>query len=423
MLLAPLFCFSQLNSPYSRFGVGNALPQASISNRGMGGISAAMSDVASLNFVNPASYGSLMYTNLDVGIEYNGNNLKSKEPVGNFRSNYGIISYLGIGVPLLTNNKKAIKNKTSWTLAFGLKPVTRISYKTLNTNWNGMDSVTTLYEGSGGVNEAFIGSALKIKNFSFGFNTGYLFGEKDYSSRIFFKNDTVSYYSANYENKTRFGGLFLNAGIQYEIPIKEGKVKLGAYGNLKGNYNGSHDQVIETFAYDNYGQPTQIDSVRKISGEKGTVTLPATYGVGFAVEKKHLLFGADFSTTQWNDYSFFGQKDNVQNSWMFKTGIQYYPASNNSTGYFNFVKYRAGFSVGQDYINVDNSLPLYNVSVGGGFPLKIKHSYYDRQYSVMNVTVEYGTRGNKNNNITESMFKVAIGFSLSDVWFIRPKYQ
>lgn len=389
----------------------------------MGGISAAMADPSSLNTLNPASYGSLIYTNLDVGIEYNGNNLKSKDPVGNFKSNYGIISSINIGIPLLSTNKKAFKNKTSWTLAFGLKPITRISYKTTATTYNGIDSITSLYEGSGGINEAYVGMGLKVKNFSVGFNTGYLFGEKDYSTRLFFKNDTVSYFNANYENKTRFGGLFLSAGMQYEFPIKGGTLHIGAYGNLKSQYNGTHDETIETFSYGNDGQTNRIDSVRELNNEKGKVTLPATYGFGFALEKDHFLFGADFETTQWDAYRFFGKKDFVQNSWIARAGIQYNPVATVSSGYFNFVKYRAGFSVGKDYINVDNNLPVYGFSLGGGFPLKVKHSYFDKQYSVMNITFEYGTRGSKNNNITESIFKVSVGFSLSDIWFLRQKYQ
>jgi hypothetical protein len=87
------------------------------------------------------------------------------------------------------------------------------------------------------------------------------------------------------------------------------------------------------------------------------------------------------------------------------------------------VKYRAGVSFGKDYIAVDHNLPLYTISLGGAFPLKLKHNFYDLQYSVMNLAFEYGNRGNKNNNITESIYRISVGFSLSDVWFRRQKYQ
>ena len=425
LLLAalPLLCFAQENSPYSRYGTGNLVPSGNIANRAMGGISAGVTDATTVNTVNPASYSNLIYTTLDVGFEYDGRNLKSKDPVGTYQSNNGIISYLQLGFPLLNGNKKALKNSTSWGITFGLKPISKINYKILSPSPNAIDSAATLFEGNGGVNEAFFGTGIRIKNFSFGINTGYLFGEKDYSTRLIFNNDTVNYYKANYATNTRFGGMFLNAGVQYAAKIKGGTLRFGAYGNLKQGYNASKDDLRETFDYNADGSPVRVDSVYENNGQKGTVQLPATFGAGFSIEKEHFLLGADFETTQWDDYRFFGQKDLVKNSWTARAGVQYYPATVGTKGYFNFVKYRAGVSFGSDYINVDNNLPLYTVSVGGGFPLKLKHNFYDLQYSVMNLSFEYGNRGNNNNNITESIYKISVGFSLSDVWFRRQKYQ
>ena len=425
LLLAalPLLCFAQENSPYSRYGTGNLVPSGNIANRAMGGISAGVTDATTVNTVNPASYSNLIYTTLDVGFEYDGRNLKSKDPVGTYQSNNGIISYLQLGFPLLNGNKKALKNSTSWGITFGLKPISKINYKILSPSPNAIDSAATLFEGNGGVNEAFFGTGIRIKNFSFGINTGYLFGEKDYSTRLIFNNDTVNYYKANYATNTRFGGMFLNAGVQYAAKIKGGTLRFGAYGNLKQGYNASKDDLRETFDYNADGSPVRVDSVYENNGQKGTVQLPATFGAGFSIEKEHFLLGADFETTQWDDYRFFGQKDLVKNSWTARAGVQYFPATVGTTGYFNFVKYRAGVSFGSDYINVDNNLPLYTVSVGGGFPLKLKHNFYDLQYSVMNLSFEYGNRGNNNNNITESIYKISVGFSLSDVWFRRQKYQ
>lgn len=428
LLLAglPMFCFAQENSPYSRYGIGNLVPTSNIANRGMGGISAGTSDATTVNTVNPASYGNLIYTTLDVGVEYDGRNLKSKNPLGSYKSNNGIISYLQLGFPLLNGNKKALKNKTAWAVTFGLKPISKINYKIQSSGRNSADSTEVLYEGNGGVNEAFLGTALKIKKFSIGVNTGYLFGEKDYNSKLLFNNDTVSYVNANYGNNTRFGGIFLTGGIQYEFDLKKngkknGVFRIGAYGDLKKQYSATRDELRETFNYNSDGSTATVDSVYEIKDQKGKVQLPASFGAGFSFEKEHVLFGIDYETTKWDDYRFFGQKDVVQNSWVTRAGIQYFPGS--GTGYFNYVRYRAGVSFGKDYIKADNDLPFYTVSVGGAFPLKLKHNFYDHQYSVMNLAVEYGNRGNKSNNITENIYKISLGFSLSDIWFIRQKYQ
>lgn len=424
----PLFCFAQENSPYSRYGVGNTVPLSNISNRAMGGISAGFLDPTAVNTLNPATYSGLVYTTLDVGFEYDGRKINSKNPEGNFQSNNATISYLQLGFPLLNGNKKASKSKTAWGVAFGLKPVTKINYKIETNARTSFDSTNTVYEGNGGINEAFIGTGLKLKNLSFGFNTGYLFGEKDYDTRLSFVNDTVDYHKAHYGTQTRFGGLFFDAGIQYGIPLKKngkknGELRIGAYGNLKQQYNASKDDVVETYEESSTGATQRIDSVFAKEDQKGKVQLPATLGVGFVFEKEHFLIGADYEMTNWDDYRFYGQKDLVKNDWTARVGLQYFPATIGTTGYFNFVKYRAGFSFGNDYIAVQNTIPVYTISLGGAFPLKLKHSFYDLQYSVMNFTFEYSNRGNNNNNLTENIYKVSLGFSLSDVWFRRSKYQ
>ncbi|MBW7838552.1 MAG: hypothetical protein H3C36_02700 [Chitinophagaceae bacterium] len=297
LFILPLFCYSQINSPYSRYGVGNLSSQGSISNRAMGGISAAMSDFAAMNTLNPATYGNLAYTNLDMGFEFTNNNLKSKSPVGNFKSNYAIFNYVSVGIPLLGGNKNALKKNTGWGMAIGLKPLSRINYKVSSIQRNAGDSLIYVYEGNGGVNQAFIGTGVKLKNFSVGFNTGYLFGEKDYSSRIEFINDTVSYYKGNYQTKSRFGGAFLDAGMQYEFKLKKGVFRVGAYSQLKANYNAKRDDIIETYDYDQTGAQVRLDSIFESKDQPGKVMMPSTYGVGIALETEHLMVGVDINSS------------------------------------------------------------------------------------------------------------------------------
>jgi hypothetical protein len=305
----PLFCVAQLNSPYSRYGVGNLVSQANIANRAMGGISAAYTDPTSINTINPASYSDLIYSTLNIGLEYDGLNLKSKNPLMDFKSKYGIIPYLEFGFPLLRGNKKAEKKKVSWGMAFGLKPISTISYKIGSSSF-AIDSSLTTYQGSGGINEAFLGTGIRIKNFSVGFNTGYLFGEKNYDTHLLFNNDSLNYYKTHYGSNTRFGGVFLEAGIRYVAKVKKGALTFGAYSNLQNKYSGSKDDLLETYSYNLQTQAEQtIDTVSYIPRQKGKVQMPATVGGGIAYSNEHLLIGADYETTQWSKYRFFGQKD------------------------------------------------------------------------------------------------------------------
>jgi hypothetical protein len=419
--------YSQENSPYSRYGLGDVVPKANIVSRGMGGIAAGYSDYQSINFINPASYANLRSTIFDIGLEADSRTLKSINPPARFSATNAVISYLQLGFPI--KMKKANKKDIFLGMNMGLRPLSRINYKITNVA-SGVEKIGSVYEGSGGLSQAYFGTAVSIKHLNIGVNGGYMFGNKDFSTRLSFLNDTVQFAQSNTETKSNFGGLFLNGGIQYDFKIKNKKnknisiLRFGAFGNLKQTMKANSDKVVETVQYDASGLKIKIDSVFS-KQTKGEVIYPATIGAGVSYQTLNWLFAADFETTKWQDYRFLGQQDLVQNSWKIRAGTEYYPLKDNTPygKYFNFVKYRFGFYYGPDYINVNGSLPEYGFSFGAGFPLKLRKSYYETQTSMLNTAIEFGTRGDKKTNLRESTLRISVGLSLSDLWFGRQKYQ
>jgi hypothetical protein len=81
-----------------------------------------------------------------------------------------------------------------------------------------------------------------------------------------------------------------------------------------------------------------------------------------------------------------------------------------------------GFYYGPDYIKVNNNLPEYGITLGAGFPLKLRKGYYETQSSILNTTIEMGKRGDSKSNLTENLFRISFGLSLGDLWFQRAKY-
>lgn len=431
-IISALFIYSlasaQENSPYSRYGVGDMVPNQNIVNRGMGGISAGYSDFQSINFINPASLGNLRNTIFDLGGEIDIRNLKSNTSPEKFRSVNTLISYLQLGFPIASEKMK--KKNNFWGVSFGLRPVSRINYKVeKNGRLNGVDSLNTLYEGSGGVTQANVSTGIKIKNFSVGLSTGYTFGSKDYSTQLNFISDSVIYFKSNTATKTRFGGTFLNAGMQYDIfTKKKALIRLGAYANFQQNLNARRDNINETINYDGNGGFINIDTVSSTSDVKGQVKLPATYGIGFTYSDRHLVFGADVELTNWDAYRYYDQKDLVQNSIIFRTGAQYYPAKDNTPAskYWSFVKYRAGLYYGSDYVKLDDkSRPNYGVTFGAGLPLTSlqRRSFYN-EVVVLNTGIEIGSRGNKQSqSLRENIMRFSVGISMNAQWFFKNKYQ
>lgn len=424
---------AQENSPYSRYGLGDLTPNHNMFTRGMGGISAATNDNRSINFTNPASLSNLALTLFDLGGEIDIRTLKSSNPVGKFNSVNTYFSYLQVGFPLTT--QKMASKGMGWGMSFGIRPVTKINYKIeKNERLTNIDSLNTLYEGNGGTNQAFIGTGFKIKNFSIGINAGYMFGSKDYSTKLTFINDTTFYYLSNSETKTTFGGLFFNAGMQYDIPLahdsKNPKVvtkslRLGLYGNLQQNLRANKDIIRETIYYDPNGGYFRIDSVFEDKDIKGKIRYPASFGFGVNYQEKHWMFGADLEVSNWNSYRYYNETDAVKNNWTLRVGAQYDPSDFNkpTKKYFNFVSYRAGFYYGPDYITINKNRPEYGFTLGAGFPLtSLKRISYPYQFVMLNTGLEIGNRGNRQTNVRENLVRINIGISMSARWFEKRKY-
>jgi len=123
-----LSVIAQENSVYSRYGLGNIVPNASIANRGMAGLSAAYVDYdkrfdlkevypksQSVNFLNPASYSKQRITTFDLGFEIDNRTLHATNGTERFTSTNAIISYVQLAIPL--------SRKHNVGMNLGLRPV------------------------------------------------------------------------------------------------------------------------------------------------------------------------------------------------------------------------------------------------------------------------------------------------------------
>jgi len=406
---------AQENSPRSKYGLGDIVPAGNIVNRAMGGLATPYFDAQSVNFLNPATYSKLRLTTFDLGFELDTRTLREVNASGKFNSGSANVSYVMLGIPVVP--------KLQWGFALGLRPNTRISYKIqTNERIENVDSVSSLYEGNGGSYEFIAGTGIALGGLSIGFNAGYLFGTKDYTSKRIFNNDTISYYKSNHENKSTFGGFNLNAGLIYTIKLsRDLRLKLSGTGQMQRTYTAKRAVTVETFQFDINGAVFRIDSVYGEKDATGDLVYPSSYTVGFMFDKEaQWSFGADFRVANWSDYRFFGQAETLRDAWTLNVGGQWSPDILRGKNYWSRVTYRVGFFYGKDYIKIDNDVPILGLTTGAAFP--VRKSAYTNQWTVINTAFELGKRGNNNNSITENFFRIAIGLSLSDLWFQKKKY-
>ena len=451
-----LFAFganAQDNSPYSRYGLGDLHPNSNIYNRGMAGLVAGYSDpridaledprnrtryYSSINFSNPASYSRFYAIKeknsnklqfgrmlLDVGVNLSSRTLHEADNPQSFSASNAYFSYMQLGIPL----------KKNLGLVFGLRPLSNISYKIFRNERLPFDSVQTQFTGDGGSYLFNTGAGIAVKNLSIGINFGYLFGKKDYSTRRTFISDTIAYSASNHQTRANFGGIFFNSGIQYRVDLSKDKTKylqLGAFGSMRHGISTRSDIIRETYVRDpNDDAQLRLDSVSEQLEVKGKLTYPSNFGVGFIAEqlpdenRQGWLFGIDYIVNNWDDYRFNGQSDAVRSNWELKVGGQLRPKIKRS--YRSLLAYRAGVFFGDDYVYLNNQkLSTWGITAGLSLPianLKDQAAAYRSQFSIVNISAEYIKRGNSSNPINENQFRLSVGFTLSDRWFSKRKYD
>jgi len=436
---------AQINSPFSRYGIGNeVLNSQNTTSQAMGGFTAAYTNSMngnfgqSVNFNNPAAYGGIYMTTFDLGMSLTNSTLKGNNPVSKFNSAYFAPNYLAIGLPI--DKVKKIG------MAFGLRPLSQISYsvnegKSLS---NG-DSLYNNYIGQGGLNQAFIGFGKSWKHISLGFNTGYNFGKKEIENIKTFKYnlDSTNYYQSQASTNTLMRGMFFQLGMMGDIVLKSTTHKVvtdktqytfgfGATATLGQNLSGKQDLIRSTGVFTT-GTESPLDTVSLTNNNVGKIKIPSSYTAGIAFHKKEIsnngsydqfVLGIQFDKSNWqNNYSFYGEPDKLTNAYMARIGLLFCPNPLDFENYWSTVSYRAGFTTGKDYINFDeNGLKVSTFSLGIGLPIR-KYRSYDYQFSVLNLAFQFGKRGSSVNSFQENFYQITIGYSLSDIWFNKRKYD
>jgi hypothetical protein len=411
----------------------------------MGGLTAAYTPNMngafgqSINFNNPASYGGIYMTTFDIGINFSNTVLKRTTPAGKEKSNYLVPNYLVVGVPI--NKVKRIG------FAFGLRPLTQINYSVNDFKLNEKigDSIYTNYKGEGGINQVFLGLGKSWKNLSIGMNTGYNLGRKkiDVVKAILSDSDDTYFYQSLSSTNTSFGGAFLNLGIQGEFPLSsttnaltkdktEYTLSYGGTYNFNQRLNGKQDITRSSGTFTSE-QELAIDTAQYIKDSRGKVILPSAITAGIALHKKittvrgsydQWVIGIELNLSNWkNGYSFYGATDQVRNAAMFRAGAQLCPNPYTFDSYWSTVIYRLGLFSGNDYINLNNNgLNVSGLTMGLGLPVR-KYRSYDYQFTLLNLAVQMGRRAGGASNYSENFVQFTVGYSLSDIWFNKRKYD
>jgi len=402
-------------SPYSYFGIGDIRAKATIENQMMGGLG-MYADSIHVNLQNPAAYGKLGLTVYSAGLSYNRLSLSS---TSSKESNQLVnLDYLALGFNV----------GKGWGVGFGIRPLTSVGYNIVSesttTNDDGtISNVTNQYSGEGGLNKVYFSLGYQItKDLSLGVTTNFNFGTIN-NLRTQIIEDVQ--FGALDDRTSRINGFDLNYAINYTPTIKE-KYTLytSARVNTQANLTSRNTQEIGSYSTST-GRNIEIINVnlaaRGLQDTGLKIPTTTTLGLGYGQNKKWFL-GAEYSFQGLSSFTNeFVRFDNVsyQDASTIAFGGYFIPDYTSYNGYLKRITYRAGVRMENTGMIVNNEeINNFGITFGLGLPL----SSAAGGFSNINLGFEIGKRGTTEMMlIEENYFKINIGLSLNDKWFLKRK--
>ena len=424
LLVASFGAYAQttVQSPYSKFGLGNLKGSVLPNQRAMGGISAGVfrsSYINTINMQNPASYAGINLTTLDIGMSGSFANLKTNSLSENsFNSS---LSHLAMAFPVTMKS----------ALSVGILPYSELGYNfsnrmTVGNSTDNNKTVDYLYSGEGGLSKAYIGYGIQFgDHFRIGANAEYLFGNLIQNRSTEYVNEAGAINSRD-QQKNSVAGFNFTYGAQYDFRLgNKTSLVLGYSGSSSSKLNSEKSQYITIYNKDSQGNElSALDTLYAVENGKTNLKLPLVHNFGFTLVKENKwLIGADYRTGKWSEMSIDNVNQNLKDTYGFSVGGQFTPDITAINGYFKRVEYRLGVTYDKTYIQMNNQdVKQMAVTVGLGLPLQ--PAYARSSFYKMNVSAEIGRRGKVSNGLIQERYvNIHLGFMLNDKWFQRFRFD
>lgn len=393
-----------MNSPYSRFGLGDLEQGGFAINKSMGGIGIALRETNQINYLNPASYTAQDSMSFVWDIGMKGNITTYNTSAGSMKQRNYNFDHLALSFPII--NKK-------YYASAGMIPYSKKGYSYFEKDtFSDGETLLSKYNGSGNISRFYIGNGISLLNdkINLGFNISYLFGSLTNSTIISIVEDNSKGIQPYKVYDAGITGWLFTLGAQGIFPLSNDlSLTIGAVFEPKTNLDAEVKNQLLRYADTLADQP-----------DTGKYVIPARFGGGMSFQYKNkLTFGLDYTMQDWSKASFLGTKDdNLSSSKRISCGLQYVHDKESYTNYFAKVRVRAGFYFEDTYLELRNKgIKDYGFTVGLGLPFR-------RTNTMFNVGLEMGKRGTTQNQLIEdSYMRISVSVSLFDYWFYKRKYD
>ena len=397
-------------SPYSQFGLGVLSDRSQSASRGMNGVGYGLQQGNQVNTLNPASYAGVDSLTMlfDMGMQGQTTNFKE----GGVSRNASMASF-----------EYAVASFRVWknvVLAFGVLPFTNVGYDYKVTDTQSTSStVTEQYSGSGGLHQVLLGIGVKLaRPLSVGVNASYLWGSIDRSvvpSASNASNTLTKKYS------TDINSYKLDFGLQWKQRLnRRDMLTLGAVVGLGHQLKNEATMSITKLNSASAKTDTTVFAV------SDAMALPMSYGLGLSYNHGgSLTLAADFTLDKWGSVDIPGYANGsyqklsgqLKDRQKVVAGVDWLP-NPNGRRYFEHVHYRLGVGYASPYYYINGLEGPKELSASVGVALPIVNGFNNR--SVVNVSGQW-VRSKADGFITENTFRINIGITFNERWFMKWK--
>ena len=390
-------------SPYSYYGTGQPVSTRTAENNSMGGV-ITYADSTQFSLDNPATLAKLKYVQYRIGANYK--STAQESPLASASNATASLNYLALSVPT-----KHV------AFSFGLKPKSAVGYRVSTTTLENDLEYRNLYDGKGGVNSTFLSFAINpLEGLSFGASAFYNFGytEKSYiqsatgvqkSTQIFTRSELseIHYTLGMHYNRNVFSDYIFQASLTY---------------TPTASLESSNARIISTISTSGTADAQTEIELGDLATTTNKLAAETTFGLGFG-KPQHWFAGLTYVNTAkgiTNPLETSADVNFVPAS-RFSVGGFYIPKYDSFTSYFSRVVYRVGARWEHTGLKLKNqAVEDFGITFGIGLPMNV--------LSKVNIGVEIGQLGTTETGlIKENYTNIMLGFSLSDVWFIKRQYD
>ena len=403
-------------SPYSQFGLGQLRDQSQGFNKGMNGVGIGAREHNMVNTLNPASYSSMDSLTFVFDAGASGQMTRFQENGKTLKANTAAFDYMVAGFRVFKHVGVSV----------GMLPYSNVGYNYAAQEKVGDTDITytNTYYGTGGIHLAFLGFGWEpFKGVSLGMNGGYVWGKQDKAVTNQYSDAAINVLSKYY--KTNISNYTLDFGLQFTAKLsKKDQLTLGlTYGLGHSLKAGLESQIVSTNAQ------TGVSDTATVRMDDA-ISLPHTFGAGLMWNHNNSWrVGFDATLQKWADVSypelvttggstmFVPNGNYYQDRKKFNFGMDYC-ANENSNKYLNRVHYRMGVSYATPYLNINGKDGPSEISVTAGLGIPIINAWNTR--SVLNISAQW-VHNAADGLLTENVFRINIGLTFNERWFMKWK--